>query len=109
MRRDIKRRAAGILILGVTITALLYFTQADREAKFFYHLDVTFLGLDSIPMIPASLWFGLVVGVLASSAVTLTLVPYLVWHWEALSPSDLPRFLRITEYFGSTQISVKTG
>jgi two-component system, NtrC family, sensor histidine kinase HydH len=99
MRRDIKRRAAVILILGVTITVLLYFTQADREAKFFYHLDVTFLGLYFIPIILAGLWFGPAVGVLASSAVTLTLVPYLVWHWEGLSVSDLTRFLQITEYF----------
>lgn len=99
MQRDIKRRAAVILILGMIITTLLYSTQADREAKFFYHLDVTFLGLYFIPIILAGLWFGLAVGVLASSAVTLTLAPYLVWHWEAFSPSDLTRLLQISEYF----------
>ncbi|MHC1742475.1 MAG: PAS domain-containing sensor histidine kinase [Syntrophobacteraceae bacterium] len=98
MQRDIRRRAAVILILGMIITTLLYSTQADREARFFYHLDVTFLGLYFIPIILAGLWFGLVVGVLASTAVALVLVPYLVWHWEGLSASDLTRFLQITEY-----------
>lgn len=98
MRRDMKRRTAVILILGVTITALLYLTQADREAKFFYHLDVTFLGLYFIPIILAGLWFGLATGVLASTTVTLVLVPYLVLHWEGLSASDLYRFLQIVEY-----------
>ncbi len=99
MRRDIKRRAAVILILGMIITTLLYFTQADREARFFYHLDVTFLGLYFIPIILAGLWFGLAIGVFAATAVALVLVPYLVWHWEGLSVSDLTRFLQITEYF----------
>jgi signal transduction histidine kinase len=88
-----------ISILLTAITALLYITQMDREAEFFYHLDLVFLELFFIPVVLACLWRGLAEGLLTSLGVALLLLPYLVFHWEGLAASDLNRMLRIVVYF----------
>jgi signal transduction histidine kinase len=85
--------------LTVVITALLYVTQLEREADFFYHLDIIFLELYFIPVVLACLWKGLAGGLATSLGVTLMLLPYLVVNWDGLSPADLDRMLSIAVYF----------
>ncbi len=88
-----------VWVLVLVITVLLYVTQIDREAVFFYHLDIVFFELLLIPIVLACLWKGLVAGLATSLGVSLLLLPYLVMHWEGLSAADLNRMLRILVYF----------
>jgi two-component system sensor histidine kinase HydH len=99
IHRGGRPHAALVLTLMVIITILLYITQIDREAEFFYHLDVIFQGLFFIPIVLACLWFGLVGGLLVSAGVTMGLLPYLLLHWEGMSAADLNRLLQIVVYF----------
>ena len=99
MEKGHRRHSVFILILMAAITALLYVTQMDREAKFFYHLDIIFLSLFFIPIVLSGLWFGLFGGMMSSVAVTLLLLPYLVLHWEDWSAADLNRLLQTVVYF----------
>lgn len=99
MRKDKKIQTLLIAISVVFIAVLLYSIQMEREAEFFYYVDVFFLELFFIPIVLACLWMGLTGGLLTSLGITLILLPYLVLHWEGLSAADLNRLLQILVYF----------
>ncbi len=99
-----RSRAFFIAALVMVTTVLLYVTQIDREAAFFYHLDLVFLEFYLIPIVLACLWMGMAGGLWTSLGVALLLLPYLVLHWEGLSAADLNRMLRIVVYFVASVI-----
>ncbi len=99
--RDLTRRDK-IAVIGLLIFALTVLNYSAHEwigHTHFAQFDVVFQRLYFLPVILGSFWFALKGGLLVCSIATVSLVPYLIIHWEGLSASDLNRLLLITAYF----------
>jgi signal transduction histidine kinase len=74
----------------VGITALIYATQITDLPYHIFYREIYFL-----PIILGGLWFGLRRALFISFSISLLYMPFVILHWQGLSPSDVDRIMEI--------------
>ena len=80
-----------LLVLG--ITALIYATQITVLPYHIFYRELYFL-----PIILAGFWLGLRRALLISFSISFLYTPFVIIHWQGLSPSDIDRIMEIFLY-----------
>jgi len=81
----------ALLVLG--ITALIYATQITILPYHIFYRELYFL-----PIILAGFWLGLRRALLISFSISFLYTPFVIIHWQGLSPSDIDRIMEIFLY-----------
>jgi signal transduction histidine kinase len=82
-----------LVLLVIGITFLHYSTDQGQ-----YYFHVFYGELYFLPIILAAFWFGLYGALLVSTTISICYLPFIVQHWQNLSPNDLDNMLSLLLY-----------
>jgi signal transduction histidine kinase len=88
-----KTETVLVVLLVLGITALIYATQITDLPYHIFYRELYFL-----PIILGGLWFGLRRALFISFSISLLYMPFVILHWQGLSPSDVDRIMEIFLY-----------
>lgn len=80
-----------LIILLVTITTILHFST--KQTHFYYHIVLRELYF--LPILLGAFWYGKRGGLLTSLSISSLDLPFIVTHWQGLTPDDLAKSLEL--------------